>query len=533
MPHLTIDQREVEVPPGGTILDAARALGIDIPTLCFLQGCTPSTSCMVCMVKIRQRNRLVPSCATLAEDGMEVESESAEVHEVRKTALELLLSDHVGDCFSPCFFACPAHMDIPLMLRQITAENLPQAIATIKADIALPAVLGRVCSRPCEKACRRTLGDGPVSVCGLKRYVADADLASSEPYLPACQPGTGKRVAIVGAGATGLSAAYYLLQQGHAVVIFDEHDQPGGSLRYSLAEEALPRDVLDAEIAVIARLGAVFQMKTRIGEKPSLAELERDFDAVFIAAGGEAKQVAQPWGLATSPQGIAVDRETYQTNRPGVFAGGNATRKGGMPVRSVADGKGAAVAIGQYLAGQPVAGSGKPFSSRIGRLGEGELEAFLAGASAAPRVYPLEGSPGGLAMADAPVEAYRCLQCGCRAVETCKLKHYADLYGADPGRFKGQRRTFEQHLQHADVVFEPGKCIACGLCVQIAQRAGESLGLAFIGRGFDVRIGVPFNRSIAEGLKKVAAECVAACPTAALAFKDGRHVSETRKAVRK
>ena len=123
MPKLRIDHREVEVPPGATILDAARKLGIDIPTLCFLEGYEPSASCLVCMVKVCNEDRLVPACATQAVDGMEIESETEEVHRVRRTALELLLSDHVGDCLAPCQFMCPARMDIPQMLRRITAGD--------------------------------------------------------------------------------------------------------------------------------------------------------------------------------------------------------------------------------------------------------------------------------------------------------------------------------------------------------------------------------------------------------------------------
>ncbi|MCK4628127.1 MAG: (2Fe-2S)-binding protein, partial [Sedimentisphaerales bacterium] len=97
MLRLTIDNQTVEVPPGSTILDAARKLGIDIPALCFRNGCEPSTSCLVCVVRINHQERLVPSCATLAEDGMRVQSETDDIHQARRTALELLLSDHLGD----------------------------------------------------------------------------------------------------------------------------------------------------------------------------------------------------------------------------------------------------------------------------------------------------------------------------------------------------------------------------------------------------------------------------------------------------
>ncbi len=162
------------------------------------------------MVKLRNVNRLVPACATVAVEGMEIESESDEIRQVRRTALELLLSDHVGDCLAPCHFTCPTHMDIPLMLRQIAAENLRDAIVTVKEAIPLPAILGRICPKPCEKGCRRAAADGAVAVCQLKRFAADEDLASAAPYVPPCQPATGQKVAVVGAGPTGLSAAYFL-----------------------------------------------------------------------------------------------------------------------------------------------------------------------------------------------------------------------------------------------------------------------------------------------------------------------------------
>ena len=98
------------------------------------------------------------------------------------------------------------------------------------------------------------------------------------------------------------------------------------------------------------------------------------------------------------------------------------------------------------------------------------------------------------------------------------LQHYAQVYGADAGRFRAERRVFEQQLQPGGVIFEPGKCILCGICVKLTELAQEELGLTIIGRGFDVRIAAPFNRSIEDGLQKVAEECVKHCPTGALAL---------------
>ncbi len=519
MPKLRIDNREVCVEPGHTILDAARKLGIDIPTLCFRQGHEPNASCMVCLVKLKGQHHLVPACATRAEDGMQVESETPEVHEARRRSLELLLGDHLGDCEAPCQSACPAHMDIPRMIRQIAAGRLREAIATVKADIPLPAVLGRICPAPCEKACRRAAADEAVSICLLKRYAADADLASAEPYLPDRRSENGKRVGIVGAGPAGLSAAYYLLQEGYSCTLLDEHDLPGGMLRYGVDEAKLPREVLDAEIEIVRRLGAEFQLGARVGAGPSLADLQPDFDALLIAAGQVGADQVAALELEASSAGIRIDRNTYQTSSAGVFAAGDAVRARRLAVWAVADGKGAAAAIDQYLTGREVTGRARPFTTRIGRLEEDEIQTLLAGASRAGRVRPAEEGGAGFARAEAAAEAFRCLHCDCRKAGDCKLRTYAFAYAARPSHYKGQRRRFEQYREHPEVIHEPGKCISCGLCVQIAAKAGEPLGLTFIGRGFDIRVAVPFGRSLAEALGKAAAECVAACPTGALAFK--------------
>ncbi|MHC4302728.1 MAG: 2Fe-2S iron-sulfur cluster-binding protein [Planctomycetota bacterium] len=214
MPRVVIDNHAVEVPSGSTILDAADKSGIQIPTMCFLKGHRPLTSCMICVVRVEGLAKLVPACGTIAEDGMRVESNSDEVKQARRAALELMLSEHVGDCMGPCQVTCPAQMNIPLMIRQIAAGKLGEAIETVKKDIALPAVLGRICPAPCERTCRRAQADSAVSICLLKRYVADVDLASEESYMPARQPKQNKRVAIVGAGPAGLAAAYYLLKDG-------------------------------------------------------------------------------------------------------------------------------------------------------------------------------------------------------------------------------------------------------------------------------------------------------------------------------
>jgi len=517
MSRIRIDNREVEVPEGATILDAAAKLGIDIPTLCFLPDRAPSTSCMVCLV--RSDGKFIPSCAALAQEGMLIETNTEEVAQARRDALQLLLAEHVGDCDAPCQTVCPARMNIPLMIRQIATGDFRKAIATVKRDIAIPAVLGRICPAPCEKACRRSLADHSLAICLLKRFVADIDLASEAPYLPGRPAPSGRNVAIVGAGPAGLSAGYYLSALGHDCTIFDENDMLGGMLARAIPQDRLPPHVLAAEIDIIRRLGTKIETATRVGRILSLQDLQRDFDAVLLATGTLRDDDASTLGLELSQNSVPTDPVTFQTDTPGLFAAGNAIRPNNkLAVRSAADGKDAAVAIDQYLRAQPVTGPPKQFNSRMGKLLDGEIDQFMIDANPRDRVAPSGGETAGFTEREARSEATRCLHCNCRAAHTCKLRSLAHQLAVRPAP-QAIRRPFVRRTDHPEIIYEPGKCIRCGICITVASEHREPLGLAFIARGFETRVGVPFDRPLSEGLTVATAACVAACPTGALAFK--------------
>ena len=520
MIKLTINDKQVQVKQGTTILDAAAKVGVAIPTMCFLKDYAPSTSCMVCVVEVKGKASLVPACGAVALDGMEVLTESEQVLIARKRAIELLLSDHVGDCVGPCQIGCPANMDIALMIEQIAAGDFTGAIKTVKKDIALPAVLGRICPAPCEKACRRAGYDQAVSICLLKRYVADLDLESSTPYMPDCKPSTGKRVAIIGAGPAGLAAAYYLKQAGHECVIFDDRKKAGGMLRYGVTRDVLSEQVLDAEISLIEKTGVEFRLGCRVNRDVKFAELRDQFDVVFIATGvhGQGNEFA---AVETKGDSIKADKKTFATSIDGVFAGGDVTGKRQLAVRAVANGKEAVAAIDQYLKGAEVTGPVKRFNSRMGKCDASELDTFVKQVSEQVRLLPEEKGDGFTPM-QALAEAKRCLHCQCRKPNDCKLRDLAEKFDAKASKYKSKRRLFAQYCEHADVIYEPGKCIDCGLCLQITKEQGEELGLTFAGRGFDVRPVVPFDGTMKDALKKTGKKCVKACPTGALSLRKDR-----------
>jgi len=287
MVTLEINNRKIEVEEETTVLEAAEKLGIRIPTLCKVENFPPAASCFLCAVKIEGRKSLAPSCATPVAEGMIVYTDSDEVRSARKTALELLLSDHIGDCIGPCRTGCPAKMDIPGFTTLIADGDFRRAAEIASDYLTLPASLGRICPRLCEQRCHRCEKGDPLSVRNLHRLAADRDIKSVSPYSPHKAGPTGKKVAIVGTGPAGLSAAQHLLRRGHGAVLIDSRPAPGGMLRWAIPEFRLPRDILGKEIETILQLGGRFSFGVKVGQDIQLEDLRRDYDAVFLAVGAQ------------------------------------------------------------------------------------------------------------------------------------------------------------------------------------------------------------------------------------------------------
>ncbi len=284
---ITIDGMEIEARTGDSILAAARRAGISIPSMCADPRIKPTGGCGMCVVEVEGRSEPVKACGTVVFEGLAVQTGTAALAGLRRARLDGFLANHNAYCAPPCQAACPAGIDIAGYIAMIGKGDYGGAVALIKEKLPLPGILGRICPRPCEDRCRRLQIDGQaVSICALKRYAADKARAAGQPTQPAPKPATGKRVAIVGAGPSGLSAAYYLALEGHAVTLLEAEKEPGGTLRFGIPSYRLPNRVLDEEIADILALGVELRTGQLMGHDYQLESLrENGYDAVFLSFG--------------------------------------------------------------------------------------------------------------------------------------------------------------------------------------------------------------------------------------------------------
>ncbi|QQX81033.1 formate dehydrogenase subunit alpha [Shewanella sp. KX20019] len=342
MKQIRIDGKTLIANQQETLLDAALNADIAIPNLCK----SPASSlvidtkqhCNLCHVELKSTDgelRSVRACETKVADidsqNIEVITQSAALSKQRKAALHTILSDHFADCEAPCQTACPAGVDVQSYLYHIAQGDHSEAVKVIKQTLPLPLSIGRVCPAFCETECRRGLVDEPVAIRQLKRHAADLDLEGDTPYVPPKLPATHKKVAIIGSGPAGISAGYYLSNNGHDVTIFESMPQAGGWLRYGIPEYRLPKAILDKEIDLLCKNGLDIQTNVRLGRDIHLNGLLSGFDAVCLAIGAQKAVPMNYPGITLDGCYLGVDylkdyctAQTYRTgNKVAVIGGGN------------------------------------------------------------------------------------------------------------------------------------------------------------------------------------------------------------------
>jgi len=294
---VTIDDNEIIAEKGLTILEVAKRSGIPIPTLCYIAGIRADNPCEICVVQIvdyaqygltstLSSEGLFRACITLARDGMEIQTKTDAVTNHRQQRLVTLSQTHFGDCKAPCNLTCPGQINVQGYIAHVAKGEYEEALRLVMERNPVPFSVGRVCPRFCETRCRRILVDEPVSINHLKRFVADWCMAGNiDLGIPKEKP-TGKRIAVIGGGPAGLSAAFFLTRKGHEVTIFEAEPQLGGALRYGLPEYKIPKEVLNYEINTILKMGINIRLSQRWGTDFTLQELrDMGFDAIFIAIG--------------------------------------------------------------------------------------------------------------------------------------------------------------------------------------------------------------------------------------------------------
>ncbi|MFC1925785.1 FAD-dependent oxidoreductase [Chloroflexota bacterium] len=245
-------------------------------------------------------------------------------------ALTDLETRWTGEALVRCKENCPVHIDIPRYIRHIAEENFPAALAVIREKVPFPMTLGYVCAHPCETECRRRDVSEPIAICSLKRFAAEQDGAVENKVAPA----TNKRVAIVGSGPAGLTAAYYLAKRGHSVTVFEALSEAGGMMRVGIPEYRVPRKVVETEIDNIRKMGVEIKLNTCIGNDLSVEDLSKDYDAIFLASGAHLTRPLNIDGVALEGvfQGVYLLRDRsldqipadlFKDKRVIVIGGGN------------------------------------------------------------------------------------------------------------------------------------------------------------------------------------------------------------------
>lgn len=296
-----LERRIVASPPGLCPVD----LTSSFIKMCLAQSCG---KCVPCRIGLSQLTQLMDDVLNghgtkktidvikLTAEGIYLSADCAIGYEAAKmvlTCLEGCMDDflsHVENncctCNSnqpvPCVNLCPAGVDIPGYIALVHEERYADAVRLIRKDNPMPIVCALICEHPCENRCKRTMMDAPVNIRGLKRMAVDK--AGNVPVDP-CAQLTGKKVAVVGGGPGGLSAAYYLSLMGHKVTVFEQRKQLGGMLRYGIPNYRLPRERLDADINAILSAGVEVKTKVSIGKDILLEDLRKEYDALYIAIG--------------------------------------------------------------------------------------------------------------------------------------------------------------------------------------------------------------------------------------------------------
>ncbi|HYA43329.1 MAG TPA: FAD-dependent oxidoreductase [Syntrophobacteraceae bacterium] len=366
-----------------------------------------------------------------------------------------------------CAAACPVHVDARGMAAAIAKGDFASAARIYRKTVPFPGIISRICDRPCQAICRRGEVGAAVSIRDLEKACLDwaGDLKEGDVVLPKKD----RRIAVVGAGLSGLTAAFDLARKGYSVEVFEKEARPGGSL-FRFPAGQLPEEVIEADLKALEKVGVIIRTNVTVGENILLNRICEEFDAVYLATGEPPSGgFAPPFlkegrgDLAVDEQGqVVIDPVTLATTKSKVFAGGSIrrARERPSPIESMADGRRAAVSIDRAL---------QNVSLTAARAGEGSYQTRLftstEGVEPAPAV-PMAGETLGYSMQEAVLEAKRCIQCQC--LECVKVCEYLNSFGSYPKKYIRQiynNLAIVMGHRHANKLIN--SCSLCGLCREV------------------------------------------------------------------
>ncbi len=391
-----------------------------------------------------------------------------EQHELR--ALE---EQCIQDCAPTCQASCPIHVDARAMADAIGRGDFSSAFATFKRTCPFPGIISHICDSPCQSACLRAKAGGSIAINALER----ACLAYGEPPpdKPRPLPKRSQRVAVVGGGVSGMTAAYDLARKGYHVVIFEAGDVLGGDL-WKIPRDELPEEVLRSDLAVVTDRGVEVRYGTPVnrlgmnGNSPRLLTLRSEFDAVYLAIGAHTDDRFE---LACDAQGrIQVDAVTFATSLEGVFAGGGLLWGSDFrsAVESISEGRRAGISMDRYLQHVSLTASRREEGAYTTRLFTN-----MQGIASEPMIET-DDAREGYEPEEAVKEAQRCLQCEC--LECVKVCEYLRSFGRYPRKYLREiynNLSIVKGTRHANRFIN--SCSLCGLCAEVCP---EHLDMAAV-----------------------------------------------------
>lgn len=356
-----------------------------------------------------------------------------------------------------CTATCPIHVDVRTLAAEISRGNYAAALKTLKKTLPFPGIISRICDHPCHAVCKRNEAGDAINIRALERAcVEHGNLAGEKPRQ---LPKKTRRVAVVGGGLSGLTAAFDLARKGYGVTMYEATDRLGGSV-WEVTDAELPASVIQSDVAIVTDLGVAVRYHTSVGHDGELDAVRREFDAVYVAIGAQA---AVPFNLARAADGrVQVDPVTFATSADGVFAGGSLLRGNAprSPITSISEGRRAGISIDRYLQNVSVTAS---------RVNEGAYTTrlYTDTRDIAPLPVVAPSNPAaGYDQREASQEAGRCLQCEC--MECVKVCAYLEHYGRYP------RKYVREIYNNLSIVKGERKgnrfinsCSLCGLCAEV------------------------------------------------------------------